>query len=168
MVDRISQNFRQYYDILGEAIGKGGFGCVYKGKEKKTNKLRAIKIIDKSQIIGDLLYYYDKVEIGEQLKLCIDGFKTEFDNMKICSKNNNNSVKCYEYFNNDNNFIIIMELCDSNLQKLLQDRILKDNKCFNSEEIFEIMRQLNNTFKIMKENNIIHIKLKIREYINKI
>ena len=43
--------------------------------------------------------------------------------MKICSENNNNSVKCYEYFNNEDNFIIIMELCDMNLLQLLNKRL---------------------------------------------
>ena len=43
--------------------------------------------------------------------------------MKKCSKNNINSVECYEYFISENNdFIIIMEYCDSNLLKLLQQK----------------------------------------------
>jgi len=81
--------------------------------------------------------------------------------MKICSNNNNNSVKCYEYFHNKDNFVIIMELCDTNLSKLLRQRIKNEKKGFNSEEIYEIMNQLNNTFKKMKENNIIHRDLKL-------
>ena len=36
------------------------------------------------------------------------------------------------------------------------DKYINYQKCFNSEEILEIMKQLNNAFKIMKENNIIH------------
>ena len=85
--------------------------------------------------------------------------------MKICS--NNNSVKCYEYFINDEYFIIIMELCDENLSKLLNERFKKYNKGFNPEEIFEIMKQLNNAFKIMKENNIIHRNLKLENILIK-
>ena len=82
-------------------------------------------------------------------------------------KNNNNSVKCYEYFNNDNNFTIIMELCDKNLSKLLMDKFIEKQKCFNSGEILEIMKQLNNTFKIMKENKIIHRDLKFENILIK-
>jgi len=77
----------------------------------------------------------------------------KFENMKIRSTNNNNLVKCYEYFNNDDNFTIIMELCDQSLLQLLMEKIKKDQKCFNIEEILEIMKQLNNALKIMKENN---------------
>ena len=53
-----------------------------------------------------------------------------------------------------------MELCDKNLLQLLNKRVMEKGKGFSIEEIYEIMEQLNNTFKIMKENNIIHRDLK--------
>ena len=87
--------------------------------------------------------------------------------MKKCSLNNENSVKCYEYFNNEDYFTIIMELCDTNLSQVLTDRILKYKKGFNSEEILEILKQLNNTFKLMKENKIIHRDLKLENILIK-
>ena len=45
MEERNNQNYELYYDII-EVIGNGSFGCVYKGREKKTNELRAIKFIN--------------------------------------------------------------------------------------------------------------------------
>ena len=86
--------------------------------------------------------------------------------MKICSENNINSVKCYEYIKNEDYFIIIMELCDINLDKLLMEKIKKKLK-FNIDEILEIMKDLNNTFKIMKEKNIIHRDLKLENILIK-
>ena len=56
-----------------------------------------------------------------------------------------------------------MELCDKDLSKLLLER----KKTFNEKEIFEIMMQLNNTFKIMKENKIIHRDLKLENILIK-
>ena len=126
---------------------------VYKGKEKVKGGLKAIKVIDLQKIKEILIDQYEK-DIEEQFDLCIKGFKTKFENMKICSLNNENSVKCYEYFNNEDNFTIIMELCDTNLSKVLTDRKIKYKKGFNSEEILEILNQLNNVFKVMKEKNI--------------
>ena len=80
---------------------------------------------------------------------------------------NNNSVKCYEYFNNEDYLVIIMELCDNNLLQFLKEKISENGKGFNSEEIFDIMEQLNNTFKIMKENEIIIRDLKLENILIK-
>ena len=72
--------------------------------------------------------------------------------MIICSTNNDNSVKYYESYKNEDESVIVMELCYDNLNKKI-----KEKKNFNLEEIYEIFCQLNNTFKIMKENHIIHL-----------
>ena len=60
-----------------------------------------------------------------------------------------------------------MELCDNNLSQLLMEKKKEYKRFFNSEEILEIMKQLNNTFKIMKENNIIHRDLKLENILIK-
>ena len=75
--------------------------------------------------------------------------------MKVCE--NENSIKYYEYYNTNENFIIIMELCDTNLQSVLNER----PNAFNAGEIREILNQLNNTFKIMNDKKIIHRDLKL-------
>ena len=166
MTERSKQNYEDYYERI-EVVGAGGYGIIYRGREKETNEIRAIKIMEIEKITGVLLSQYEIEEIEEQLKLCIEGFIQEFKNMKICSKDNNNSVKCYEYFNNKDSFVIIMELCDQNLLQLLNNRLKDKKKGFNSEEIYEIMKGLNNTFKIMKENNIIHRDLKLENILIK-
>jgi len=166
MTERSKQNYKEYYETK-DIIGVGAYGCVYKGREKETNELRAIKVMEIRKIRENLSSQYEIEEIKEQLKLCIEGFIQEFENMKICSKDNENSVKCYEYFNNKDNFVIIMELCDQNLLQLLNKRIDEEEKGINLEEIYKIMKQLNNTFKIMKENNIIHRDLKLENILIK-
>ena len=55
----------------------------------------------------------------------------------------------------------------SNLSQLLKERVKERRKGFNIEEIYDIMKQLNNTFKIMKENNIIHRDLKLENILIK-
>ena len=32
------------YEWTGELLGKGGYGCVWKGRDKKTKKFRAVKV----------------------------------------------------------------------------------------------------------------------------
>ena len=109
MNQRIRTDFRNYYEIIGEQpIGKGAFGFVYKGKEKKTNELRAIKIIQSDDTRNILLNELESDEIEVKLNSYIKDYIQEFELMKICCENNINSVKCYEYFNNRQFFVIIM------------------------------------------------------------
>ena len=129
-------DYSKYYKIKDE-IGRGQFGEIFKGINKKSGEIRAIKII----------------RISKYMKY----INNELNNMKICSNENDNSVKYYESFYYKNKLVIIMELCDNSLQKLLDER----KKGFTSEQIFNIMSQLNNTFKIMYKNKIIHRDIKL-------
>ncbi len=162
ILDVLKKNFDNI-----EPIGNCHYGFVYKGKLKNKNELRAIKVMDLDKIRSSFINLYDEEEVEGHIKSCIDGFIQEYENMKICSENNMNSVKCYEYFQNENYFVIIMELCDSNLDQLLMERIKKTKTKFKIDEILEIMKELNNTFKIMKEKNIIHRDLKLENILIK-
>ena len=152
----------KYYDNL-VIIGNGAFTIVYKGREIKTNELRAIKVIQLDKLKGYIFTISKEDEDREKkYKEYIDRYINECENMKICS--NINSVKYYEYFKDENNFVIIMELCDCNLLQLL---IKKNTEGFDIKEIYEIMKQLNNGLKIMKENKIIHRDLKLENILIK-
>ncbi len=85
----------------------------------------------------------------------------------ISSKDiNNNSIKFYEYFDSTKKIFIIMEFCDDNLLNLIENK----NRLVD-EEINNIIFQLNNCFKIMKNEKIIHGNIKLEniliKYINK-
>ena len=136
-------------------IRREEFGDIYKVENK------AIKIIDIEEILKWMDYENETYE--EAYNSEIKRIKNGIENMKECSKNNEYSVKCYDYFQNDNRIGIIMEYCDDNLSHLLKRR-----KCgFNAKEIYEIMYQLNKTFKIMKENKIVHRDIKLEHILIK-
>ncbi len=82
-------------------------------------------------------------------------------------KDNINSIHFYEFYDTEKDYAIVMELCDDNLHNILIER----NKGFTSEEVLNIITQLNKTFKIMSKNNIIHRDIKLEnilvKYINK-
>ena len=158
MAERIKDNYKNYYEIVYiDPIGFGGFGYVLKGREKKSKELRAIKVIDLTKLKAQLKLQ-DSYNFEEEKK----NLMNEFENMKKCSENNN-SVKCYEYFLNEQNFVIIMELCDTNLEKWLLEKYTenKEKRGFNDKEIYEILIQLNKILKIMNKNNIVHRDMKL-------
>ena len=128
---------------MGDKIGSGSFADVYSGSLKNTGEKIAIKRVKKS-----ILYKY-----GDYL---INAFWKEIDCMKKCECEN--SVRLIDNFETANNLNIIMELCDSNLFDYLNNNRLNP---FSAEEIKEIFLQLNNVFKIMNKNNIIHRDLKL-------
>ena len=78
------------------------------------------------------------------------------------NRDNKNTVKFYEYFDNKDEFAIVMELCDENLANLLERK-----GTFNVGEIYDILTQLNNTFRIMVKNRIGHRDLKLENILVK-
>ena len=156
--EKKDEEYKNKYIILNK-IARGGYGEVYKAKIKKTGELRAIKFINKENIKENLRNEYNSNDIEQAYNEFQNKLLNEIKYMEICSKNNtnNNSIKYYEFYNTNENLIIVMELCDTSLQQLLNDR--KDG--FNEGEIRDILNQLNNTFKIMKDNKIIHRDLKL-------
>jgi len=150
-----SIDYKEKYKNL-EKIGNGNFGTVYKGT--KYNRSWALKIIDKEDMRNKLRYKYNKDNIENEFKLYIeDKLKNEIELMRICMKNNKNSVEFHECYETEKEYAIVVELCDDNLQNILNKR----SSGFNSDEVLDIIKQLNNTFKIMLENKIIHRDLKL-------
>ena len=145
-VKDINDHYKKYYEKK-DLIGKGQYGKVYKVINNKTKEIRAIKIMD----------------IDEDEKIFMMHMNNELKNMKICSNNNINSVKLYECFHFNKKYAIVMEFCDDNLQNILN----RKKEGFTCEEIYNIMNQLNNTFKIMNENKIIHRDIKLENIVVK-
>ena len=138
---KINGKWSDYYEMI-ELIGNGGFGCVFKAKNKKSNEYRAIKII--------------KNEFKESII-------NEVNIMEKCCKNNRNSIKIYEKFSSNNEYAIVMELCDCNLKQKLDE----NPNGFKASEIKKILTQLNNTFRIIVDNKIIHRDIKLENILVK-
>ena len=155
-----NKDFKEKYDF-GKSIGSGGFGIVHEIKVKKTGEKRAVKIINKDNIIEAFISKNDFIYPNEKQKkdLLKDVYKEIAFMEKIEGKNkdNKNTVKYYENFDNDNQIAIIMEYCDQSLLTYFAER----EGTFNDKEILDLLSQLNNTFKIMYENKICHFDISL-------
>ena len=153
---KVNQDYKNYYET-GNVIKDTGLGIIYEGIEKKSKEKRAIKIVQKAQIIDRLKKVLDSETISEDIEPYINSLLNEVKNMKIIMQGNEyqNVYACsiIEYFNTSDKFVIVMELCDDNLLNLIENK----NEPFTPKEIHEILTQLNESFKIMIEKGMIHL-----------
>ena len=142
--------------VLEKQIGNGSYGKVYKGYFKKSGEKIAIKTLNKEKMN----------QHGNEMKQYLEkAFIRELEAMKKCYCEN--SVKLYRNFKTEDYYYIIMELCDNDLSNELKKR----RKGFSAKEITKeiksLMSQLNNAFKKMDDNKIIHRDLKIENILIK-
>ena len=126
-----------------KVIGTGQFGLVY--KVEFQGKEYAIKKISKEKID------YNKDGDSEYMKKAL---KREIELIKRMSQYEN-SVKFYYYFEEEKEYILVLELCDTDLKKLSEAK-----GRFTSSEILSIMEGLNKPFKYMHNNGILHRDIK--------
>ena len=127
---------------LEKLIGAGTFGEIYQGVDIRTGTKVAVKRIKKK-----LLY--------ENGNFLLNAYNKEIEIMKKCECEN--SIKFICDFDTDNNKNIIMELCDKDLLVYLYERM----EPFSVDEIRDTFLQLNNTFRKLRENKILHRDLKL-------
>ena len=132
---------------LGEKIGEGSYGKVFKAKDTKNqNKLVAIKQVSKMRINSN--------------PYLVEALQKELSIMKLMS--DENSVKLLEDFEDRENYNFVMELCDGDLDGELKRNIKKRQIGFNELEVYCIMSQFNNIFKKMQNKHVIHRDLKLK------
>ena len=152
--------------VVKEKLGEGGNGVVYKAIQRSNNKEVAIKKFDKKKIKDSFMSENFRQITKEEMKPYIDSFLKETENMKIAEgidEDNENSIKFIEYYDLEDDFVIVMELCDENLTTF----IAKKNEKLSDEEIYMILSQLNNTFRIISSKKIAHRDLKLENILVK-
>ena len=131
---------------LEKEIGEGQFGKVYMGRDVLNNCKVAIKRINKK-----------KVDYNEYLKKAL---QKEISIMQICKCKY--SVELIEKIDSETNYNLVMEICDGDLYDLLRKK-----NGFTYNEIKKIIIQLNEVFKIMHKNHIMHRDLKLKNILFK-
>lgn len=122
---------------IGEELGQGNFAVVKKCTEKKTKKVYAVKIIDKSMCAG-------KEEVIE----------TEVSLLRKVS--HKNIVGLIEEFDTKESLYLVLEFAGGNE---LFDRIV-DRGSYTENDASRIIRQVLEAVKYLHDLNIVHRDLK--------
>ncbi len=118
-------------------IGQGNYSIVYKAKNNKTGEYVAIKEIQK-----------------DKFKINIKNINKLREKMKTIISNN--FIKIRDIIDTKNIFYIIMDFCSFDLNKYLQN----NDKPLSIIEIKTFFFQINNSLKILNDENIIHGNIK--------
>ena len=134
---------KQKYEQL-EKIGEGEFGKVFKAIKKETKEYVALKRM-----------YRNNPKIRENVEYFEEVLNRELENMEKCKCQN--IVGVYERIDDDDSYVIVMELCDISLSDYIDKTIQRP---LSIDEIYDIFSNLNYAFKKMQNNKIVHRDLK--------
>ena len=131
----IKSNFEIYFN---KVLDSKEFYTFYKGIDK----------ISKNQIIANKIDF--NKESSKEFKNLIN---KEINNIRIMNLSNNSHHYINHFIENDNLFIVY-ENYDNNLENLI------NKSKFSIDKIKDLISQLNNTFKLLFDNNIFHLDIK--------
>ncbi|CAD8133930.1 unnamed protein product [Paramecium pentaurelia] len=124
-----------YIFSLKAIIGKGSYGIVYLGKHETTQKLVAIKVIDRRSVDFDI--QSQEIAIMKQL-------------------NHPNIVQLIDFVISVNNLYIITEYCNGTDLKTY----LQENSPLSEESALKIIKSIIRGLKCIIQNNFIHRDIK--------
>ena len=129
------------YKIIKE-LGKGGFG--------KVNQILSI--------LDNEYYAMKEIQLQGETEDKINNIKKEA--IILSQFNNNNIVKYYDSFQDEEKFYILMEYCDGKNLKNFLDEYKKNNTLIEENIIYNIIKQICSGLKEIHEMKIVHRDLK--------
>ena len=142
-----------------KSLGTDLYFEVFSVKKRDGNEKRAIKVMYLNTLKKKIENAIKRPCTTRDIKPYINDFIEETKNMDLLrgpNKDNINALIFYEYFQTETEFCIVQELCDGNIQHLLLEK-----KKFNKKEIYQVLKQLNNTFHILLDKNLSHKNLRL-------
>ena len=128
----------EYYDVI-TTLGEGTFGVVFKVKHKETGAIRAMKSIKSKNISWNHNEIQQEIEVLKKL-------------------NNPYIIKLFEFFNDDENNIYLIE--ELGTEGDLQTKLAK-MKAFPEFIVKIFMKQIFQAVEYLSQKNIIHGDLKL-------
>ncbi|CAG9335081.1 unnamed protein product [Blepharisma stoltei] len=134
-----SDVFTAEYEV-DHQLGHGAFSTVYQCIERKTGKVRAVKVVSKQALGKDHMTHTFKLKEIQVLK--------QLDHPNI--------LKVFQIFEDKKSFYVIMEFCSGGelFNKIVKKRI------FTEQEAAKIMYQLFSAVAYCHSKNIIHRDIK--------
>ena len=124
-----------------EHLGSGSFAKVYKGRDRNTNEIVAIKIMDSSLMNDD----YMKSTLQNEVKI-------------LKSLTSPNIVRLLDVYMTKNNVYIMQEFCkDGDLRHFMKER---KGKAISEEEANLILRNIIIGMRALAAKKIVHRDLK--------
>ena len=140
-----NSNYKESDFIKKTRIGRGSYGEAYKIIHKETNKIYALKEINKLKLFKENKYYQIKVE-NDMLNLC----------------SHPNIVKYYGFYENNTNFSIIEEYCPYGD---LSSFIIENKQNLSVIEIQYIIGQIITCLEYLSTKKIIHRDIKPENFL---
>ena len=131
------------YKIL-KKIGVGSFGVVYLATQLFTNKLYAIKCVNKQKVLSGA-------------KNSLEHFKSEIEIMK--NLDSEHIIKLHDIYQDQTNYYLIVDYCNKkDFTKYLKNKNLK---YLNESEAVFFFKQIKDAFVVLRNNNILHRDIKL-------
>ncbi|CAD8102016.1 unnamed protein product [Paramecium sonneborni] len=141
----LDKRIESYFYNTGHIIGKGSFGCVYKGIDQNTQKEVAIKIVKKAKSQEEA--YSQKTFINEMTIL-----------KKLRSKN---IVRLVDVCESQSNYYLVQELCkQGDLKRILKQKQLEE------QEAIKILHDILSGYQILLKKEIVHRDIKPANILN--
>ena len=129
--------------LLEKKIGKGAFGKVFRARNTETNKIYAIKRINKSK-----LSKHDKLP---------GLLKTEIKIMQIIS--HPNILHCFEVIESERHYYLVLNFCEQgDIENYMKDKSIN---YFEEEKAIAFLKQIMNGFAELRKKQIMHRDFKL-------
>eukprot|EP01125_Pyxidicula_operculata_P011281 TRINITY_DN368_c0_g1_i1.p1 TRINITY_DN368_c0_g1~~TRINITY_DN368_c0_g1_i1.p1 ORF type:complete len:541 (-),score=168.36 TRINITY_DN368_c0_g1_i1:159-1781(-) len=154
------KKFEDVYDILNfdEPLGKGAFSVVWKGKNKITQQIVAVKMISKKNSSSSSTTTNQQQQQKEHKVDELDTVRREIDIMyKLCQSHPHpNIVQLYEVFDTPNNLYLILEFIDGG--ELYDQIVIRGS--YTEADAAKVIGQVLKAVSFMHKKGVAHRDLK--------
>ena len=132
---------RQDFDV-GYELGQGAFGSVLIAREKKSQFICCLKVIEKKRLKGNPQLLIREIEIQKSIS-------------------HPHVISLYQWFHDESTITLVLEMAQGGeLKVLLEHQLNRVNKGFTEGRTAVYLYQISSALKALHDNHIIHRDIK--------